>query len=67
MGCVLLGVNPLKLGRLYDEHAAGVFGFLLNLLREEGAARDLLQDVFVKLAREPQVLEGVVNVRGFLL
>ena len=60
-------MNPLKLGRLYDEHAAGVFGFLLNLLRDEAAARDLLQDVFVKLAREPRVLEGVANVRGFLL
>jgi RNA polymerase sigma-70 factor (ECF subfamily) len=57
----------LKLARLYDEHAAGVFGFLLNLLRDEASARDLLQDIFVKLARDEGLLKNVENPRGFFL
>lgn len=58
---------PFQLERLYDEHAQALFAFLLNLTRNETDTRDILQDVFVKLARNPEVLEGVANVRSFLL
>jgi RNA polymerase sigma-70 factor (ECF subfamily) len=60
-------VTARELGDLYDEHAAGLFAFLLNLTRDESAARDLLQDTFVKLARGEDLLKGVQNVRSFLL
>ena len=53
--------------RLYDDHAAPLFGFLLNLTRNEADTRDLLQEVFVKLARRPGLLEGVLDHRAFLL
>ena len=58
---------PLDFERLYDEHAQAVFAFLLNLTRHEADTRDLLQEVFVKLARRPELLEDVRDERAFLL
>lgn len=40
----------LDLDRLYREHAQGLFAFLLNFTRHEADTRDVLQEVFVKLA-----------------
>ncbi|MGD0206199.1 MAG: RNA polymerase sigma factor [Verrucomicrobiota bacterium] len=54
------------LRRLYDEHAQALYAFLLNLTRDEADTRDLLQDVFVKLARNPELLAGVRDERAFL-
>ena len=56
-----------ELERLYDEHAQALFGFLLQFTRSEADTRDLLQEVFVRLARHPDSLTGVRNERGFLL
>jgi len=53
--------------RLYDGHAQSLFAFLLNLTRDEADTRDLLQDIFVKLAREPKLLAGVRDQRAFLI
>jgi RNA polymerase sigma-70 factor, ECF subfamily len=53
--------------RLYDGHAQPLYAFLLNLTRDEADTRDLLQDIFVKLAREPQLLSGVRDERAFLI
>ena len=58
---------PLDLERLYDEHAQALFAFLLNLTRSEGDTRDLLQEAFIKLARRPELLDGVRDERAFLL
>lgn len=56
-----------ELERLYDEHAQALFAFLLNLTRDEADTRDLLQEIFVKLAREPDLLAGVREPRAFLV
>ena len=56
-----------ELERLYDEHTQPLYAFLLNLTREEADTRDLLQDVFVKLARDPELLAGVRDERAFLV
>jgi RNA polymerase sigma-70 factor (ECF subfamily) len=56
-----------ELERLYDDHASSLFAFLLNLTRDEANTRDLLQEIFVKLAREPKLLEGVREERAFLI
>ena len=40
---------PPDLGQLYDEHAAALFAFVLNLTRNEADTRDVLQEVFLKL------------------
>jgi RNA polymerase sigma-70 factor (ECF subfamily) len=55
------------LRRLYDEHTQPLYAFLLNLTRDEADTRDLLQDVFVKLARDPELLAGVRDERAFLV
>ena len=56
-----------QLGRLYDEHANALFGFLLNLTRSEADTRDALQEIFRRLAVRPALLDGVRDERGFLL
>jgi RNA polymerase sigma-70 factor (ECF subfamily) len=53
--------------QLYDEHAQSLFAFLLNFTRDESDTRDLLQEIFVKLAREPDLLRGVRDERAFLI
>ena len=58
---------PLDFERLYDEHAQAVFAFLLNFTRHEADTRDLLQELFVKLAKRPELLDGVRDQRAFLL
>src|SRR5208337_5577886 len=59
--------SATNLERLYDEHAQALFAFVLNLLRHEADTRDVLQEVFIKVARKPRLLEGVRDPRGFLL
>jgi len=55
------------LERLYDEHASALFGFLLNLTRSEADTRDVVQDVFHKLARRPALLADIKDERAFLI
>ena len=58
---------PLEVERLYDEHAQALFAFLLNFTRHEADTRDLLQEVFVKVAKRPELLDPVRDERSFLL
>ena len=55
------------LERFYDDHAQALFAFLLNLTRNEADTRDVLQEVFVKLARQPEMLATVRDERAFLI
>ena len=56
-----------EIERLYDGHAPSLFAFLLNFTRDENDTRDLLQEIFVKIAREPRLLEDARNERAFLI
>jgi RNA polymerase sigma-70 factor (ECF subfamily) len=56
-----------EIERLYDEHAQPLYAFLLNLTRDEADTRDLLQDIFVKLARDPELLASVRDEHAFLI
>jgi len=56
-----------EIERLYDEHAQPLYAFLLNLTRHEADTRDLLQELFVKIARDPELLAGVRDERAFLI
>ncbi|MEO7676736.1 MAG: sigma-70 family RNA polymerase sigma factor [Verrucomicrobiota bacterium] len=58
---------PFNLVRLYDEHSQALFAFLLNFTRNETDTRDLLQEIFIKLARQPALLDGVREERAFLI
>lgn len=70
LACVFNGNTmppPLDLERLYDEHGQALYAFLLNLTRNEADTRDLLQELFIKLVRQPRLLDGVRDERAFLL
>ena len=56
-----------ELRRLYDEHAQVLYAFLINFTRDESDTRDLLQEIFVKLARDPELLNDIRNERAFLI
>lgn len=56
-----------EIERLYDKHSQSLFAFLLNFTRDEADTRDLLQEIFVKIAREPQLLQNVRDERAFLI
>ncbi|MBK9140758.1 MAG: sigma-70 family RNA polymerase sigma factor [Verrucomicrobia bacterium] len=60
-------VPEAELSRLYDAHAGALFGYLLNLTRSEADTRDLLQELFCRLARRPELTAGVRDERAFLL
>ena len=53
--------------QLYDEHAASIFGFVLNLTRSEHDTHDVLQELFLKLASRPEQLAAVRQPRAWLL
>jgi RNA polymerase sigma-70 factor, ECF subfamily len=57
---------PANLERMYDEHAQALFSFLLNMTRNESETRDLLQELFVKLASRGLPAD-VRDERAFLL
>jgi RNA polymerase sigma-70 factor (ECF subfamily) len=56
-----------ELQRLYDEHAQALFAFLLNFTRNEDDTRDVLQEIFIKLARLPDLQRRARDPRGFLI
>ncbi len=59
-------MDDAELERLYDCYAVGLFQYFLSFTRAEPDARDLLQDHFVKLARNGGCLDGVRCERAFL-
>ena len=44
-------MNDRELERIYDVHASGLFHYLVTFTKTEADARDLLQELFIKLAR----------------
>ena len=56
-----------NLEKLYDDHAQSLFAFLLNFTRDESDTRDLLQELFAKIAKKPDLLKGVREERPFLI
>ena len=57
---------PEWLEKLYDEHAEALYRYFLGATRLEADAKDLLQDLFVKIARRPDCLERITEVRAYL-
>ncbi|MEM1159219.1 MAG: sigma-70 family RNA polymerase sigma factor [Verrucomicrobiota bacterium] len=55
------------LERIYDEHANHLFHFLLSLRCTESECRDLIQQLFLKLARRPHLIQRARNERPFLM
>ncbi len=59
--------SELDLDRVYDHHAQALYAYLLNLTRDEQDTRDSLQEVFIKLARQAEILEKARDQRAFLI
>lgn len=57
---------PADLARVYADHAASVFAFSRSLMRCESGAKDILQEVFAKLARQG-ALGAIQDVRAYVL
>ena len=47
---------PDTVAALYDAHAPALYRFLLSLSGSEADTHDLLQDLFIKLVRQPHVI-----------
>jgi RNA polymerase sigma-70 factor, ECF subfamily len=54
------------LEEVYREHAPALFRFLIRLTGNETETRDLLQEIFVRLAKSPGILDGVAAPRSYL-
>ncbi len=54
-------MNIEKLRQIWDDHARAVYAFLLKLTRSEPDARDFLQDIFHRLAKQPDL---IANLNG---
>ncbi len=59
-------MNPDALEELYDTQAEPLFRYLCVLVRCEAEAKDRLQELFLKIARNPGCLKDVTEVRAYL-
>lgn len=53
------------LPEIYDAHAAGLFHYLASFTGAEADAKDLLQELFIKLGRQT-IPPGIANLRAWL-
>lgn len=58
-------LNQRELEHLYDAHASGLFHYLTTFTKAEADARDLLQEVFIRLARLDETT-AMENERAFV-
>lgn len=57
---------PDPLETLYQEHAPTLFRFLIRLTGNEAEVKDILQEIFIRLARSPSLLKDVASPRSYL-
>ncbi len=67
MGGAKRGRSARDLERIHEEHAVAMFRHGMALLRDETAVRDVLQDVFLKLAEGRGNSGEAENERAYLL
>ncbi len=60
-------MDDVELEKTYDAHAAGLFRYLISFTKCEADARDLLQDLFIKLARGEAQCLGTLGDRHFMV
>jgi RNA polymerase sigma-70 factor (ECF subfamily) len=48
-------VTRPEFAQLYSAYSGSVFGFALNLTRDNETAREILQEVFLRVARRPEL------------
>ncbi len=61
-------MEPTKqLETIYEQHASSLFAFLLHLLRDEDQTKEVMQDLFRKLAAKPKILRRTTKERPYLM
>ncbi len=58
--------DPDALGEIYQEHKDRLLTLAICLLADRSAAEDCLQDVFLKLVRNPVGFRARRNLKGYL-
>lgn len=61
-----MSADRVPIAAIYDAHGAALAAFALNLTRSEADARDVVQEIFCRLARGPSLLDKAHNPRAFL-
>lgn len=55
------------LEQIYDAHADALYAFLMHLLAHESDVRDVMQDLFCRIAKRPDLLSTANQERPFLI
>lgn len=56
-----------RLEEIYDRHGNALYAFLINFSRDEDLTYESIQEVFRKIAKQPAILDDVLNERAFLI
>lgn len=59
--------DAAKLERIWNEHAAGVLGMLKTFCACLEDAQDVLQELFLRVGKNPSVVESAKSPRAFLI
>ncbi|MBT5926163.1 MAG: sigma-70 family RNA polymerase sigma factor [Verrucomicrobia bacterium] len=59
------GPDPLE--QTYDKHAQSIYAFLLRFLGDEADVRDVMQDLFCRIARNPDLIREARDERALLI
>ncbi|MFT5404378.1 MAG: DNA-directed RNA polymerase specialized sigma24 family protein [Verrucomicrobiales bacterium] len=55
-----------ELEHLYDTHAESLFRYLYSMVVRKHEVLDLLQDLFLKIARNPHCLDEIRDPKAYL-
>ncbi|HET9016938.1 MAG TPA: RNA polymerase sigma factor [Thermomicrobiaceae bacterium] len=59
-------IETVTFEELIDRHQGEIYAYLLRMVRDDGEAQDLCQDVFLRAYRAYGDLEGTPNYRAWL-
>lgn len=63
----MMNQRKRHLSHLYDLHAEAVYGFLLQVAQVPEDARDLLQEVFLRVSQNLKRVQGARSPRAYIL
>jgi RNA polymerase sigma-70 factor, ECF subfamily len=61
------GHDDMRLGVLYDEHAAPLWRYVVSLTGDAAGADDIVQETLVRAWRHPRILDEPESARSWLI